>query len=192
VAGCLVSGMDRIWQWAWDRHGARYSWAMCAITYLASAPIYLLPSVLVVAFEGSRHYLEAIALTILTLPVVVVVAALPGMGQSRLIERWAAGDGVDSASLLAASYAWSRGVVARVVASSVVWAAMLLASVGALAGAPGLRVVQYAILGAVFGAVPLIGVHSIVESAMRPVRVAIAGDSGIGDSLPSSRPSFAT
>jgi class 3 adenylate cyclase len=165
---------------------------MCAITYLASAPIYLLPSVLVVAFEGSRHYLEAIALTVLTLPVIVVLAALPNTGQSRLIERWAAGDGVDSASALAASYAWSRGVVARAVAGSVVWAAMLLASVGAIAGAPGLRVAQYAILGAVFGAVPLIGVHSIVESAMRPVRVALAGDSGIGDSLPSSRPSFAT
>jgi hypothetical protein len=23
--GCLVSRMDRIWKWAWDRYGARYS-----------------------------------------------------------------------------------------------------------------------------------------------------------------------
>jgi class 3 adenylate cyclase len=34
-------------------------------------------------------------------------------------------------------------------------------------------------------------VHGFVEAALRPVRVAIAGDSGIGDSLPRSHPTFA-
>jgi adenylate cyclase len=36
----------------------------------------------------------------------------------------------------------------------------------------------------------LIAVHSIVEGALRPARVAIAGDTGTGDSLPRSRPTF--
>jgi class 3 adenylate cyclase len=64
--------------------------------------------------------------------------------------------------------------------------------VGAIAGASWSRLVQYAVLGAVVGlAVQLIGVHSSTEAAMRPARVAIAGDTGIGDSLPRSRPTFA-
>ena len=59
-------------------------------------------------------------------------------------------------------------------------------------GRRGSRLVQYGILGAAFGAaVQLIGVHSFVEAAMRPARVAIAGDTGIGDALPRSRPTFA-
>ena len=164
---------------------------VCTVTYLATVPIYLLPSVLVVALEGSSQYVAAAALTIVTLPVVVYVAALPGRGESRVVEQWMAGGEVDRARALAATYAWSRGAVARVVAGAVVWAAILFAVVGAIAGAHGLRLFEYAILGAAFGLTPLIGMHSIVESSMRPVRVAVAGDTGIGDSLPRSRPSFA-
>lgn len=64
--------------------------------------------------------------------------------------------------------------------------------VGAIAGATGSRLVQYAIVGASVGtAVVLTGAHSFVEVALRPVRLAIAGDTGIGDSLPRSRPTFA-
>ncbi|HVQ97995.1 MAG TPA: adenylate/guanylate cyclase domain-containing protein, partial [Mycobacterium sp.] len=60
------------------------------------------------------------------------------------------------------------------------------------AGATGWRLVQYAILGAVIGvAVLLPGLHSLAEAAVRPARVAIAGDTGVGDSLPRSRPTFA-
>ena len=33
--------------------------------------------------------------------------------------------------------------------------------------------------------------HSIAEAALRPARLALAGDTGIGDSLPRSRPTFA-
>ena len=74
----------------------------------------------------------------------------------------------------------------------IIWAALLFAGVGAIAGASGSRLVQYAILGAVMGAtIQLVGVHSVVEGQLRPARVSIAGDTGIGDSLPRSRPTFA-
>ena len=77
---------------------------------------------------------------------------------------------------------WSTGV----------WAAVLSVLVGTIAGATGSRLVQYGILGAVFGTgVQLIAFHNIVEAVMRPARVALAGDTGIGDSLPRPRPTFA-
>ena len=73
-----------------------------------------------------------------------------------------------------------------------VWGAVLFAVVGAISGASGSRLAQYGILGACWGAAAqLIGVHSFVEGALRPARVAIAGDTGIGDSMPRSRPTFA-
>ena len=69
---------------------------------------------------------------------------------------------------------------------------LLLAVVGAIAGASGSRFVQYGILGGVFGPVIwLIGVHSLVEGMLRPARVALVGDTRIGDSLPRSHPTFA-
>ena len=37
----------------------------------------------------------------------------------------------------------------------------------------------------------LIAVHSFLEAALRPARAALAGDTGIGDDLPRSRPTFA-
>jgi adenylate cyclase len=78
------------------------------------------------------------------------------------------------------------------VAFNTVRLAVLSVVVGVIAGAAGLRLAQYAILGAVVGmAVQLGAVHSFGEVAVRPARVAIAGDTGIGDSLPRSRPTFA-
>lgn len=54
------------------------------------------------------------------------------------------------------------------------------------------RLVQYGILGAVLGMVlQLNTVHSVAEAVLRPARVAIAGDTGIGDSFPRTRPTFA-
>ena len=77
---------------------------------------------------------------------------------------------------------WSTGV----------WVAVVSVAVGAIAGATGLRLVQYAILGAVYATgVDLIAYHNIVEAVLRPVRVVLAGDTGIGDALLRSRPSFA-
>ena len=184
--------MDRIWQWAWDRYGARYWWVSCAITFVVTLPIYLATSSLIVASEESGHYVVATTVTVAATLVLTFVVVLPGMGESRLVERWAAGEAVDRATALDATYTLARAVVARALGVTAVWAALLFAVVGAIAGAGGARLVQYGILGAAFGtAVQLIAVHSFTEAVLRPARVAIAGDTGMGDSLPRSRPTFA-
>jgi hypothetical protein len=55
------------------------------------------------------------------------------------------------------------------------------------------RLVQYGILGAFLGTgIQLIAIHNIAESVLRPGRVALSTDASIGDSLPRSRPTFAT
>jgi class 3 adenylate cyclase len=78
------------------------------------------------------------------------------------------------------------------VASNAVCIALLSVIAGALAGAAESRLIQYGILGVCMGiALGLSSVHNVVEAAVRPVRVAIAGDTGTGDSLPRSHPSFA-
>ena len=70
--------------------------------------------------------------------------------------------------------------------------ALLGVVVGALAGAIESRLVQYGILGAVIGiAANLVGAHTFVEGALRPARAALAGNTGIGDSLPRANPTFA-
>jgi class 3 adenylate cyclase len=184
--------MDRIWQWAWDRHASRYSWALCAVTAPVGLPIYLFWSFLIVAVERSSEYFQAAAVTVVAVPVLAYVVVLPGSGAGRLIERWAAGHEVDRARALEATYAWTRGTVVRGVAFNAVWVGLLSVIVAEIAGATGWRLVQYGILGAVIGAAILLpGVHSLAEAAARPVRVAIAGDTGVGDSLPRSRPTFA-
>jgi adenylate cyclase len=156
-------------------------------------PIYLFLSSVIVAVEGSSRYVEAAAVTVVALPALAYLVMLPGLGQGRLVDRWAAGREVDQASALNATYAWTRRVFVRQVLGSTVWWGLLSAIVGAIAGATGSRLVQYGILGAVMGtALALSGVHSMAEAAIRPARVAIAGDAGIGDSLPRSRPTFAT
>jgi adenylate cyclase len=184
--------MERIWQWAWDRHGARYSWAIFAVTVPVLLPIYLVVSFLVVAFEVSDHYVEAAAVTVIAVLVLVYGIFLPGLGQIRFAEQWAAGHEVDRARAFEATYSWARGLVVRAVGTNAVGAALLLVVVGVIAGASASRLVQYGILGAVVGAAVLLpGVHSFVEAALRPARIALAGDTGIGDSLPRSRPTFA-
>jgi class 3 adenylate cyclase len=155
-------------------------------------PIYLVTSFVVVASEGSDQYVEAAAISVIATLALAFVVVLPGLGQGRVVEHWAAGREGDRAKALDATYTLARGVVARATVSHAGGAALLLVVVGVTAGASGSRVAQYAILGAAFGtAVQLIAVHSMVEGALRPARVAIAGDTGIGDSLPRSRPTFA-
>ena len=144
--------MDRIWQWAWDRYGARYSWAICAVTFPVVLPFYVLLSFVVVAFEGSDRYVEAAAVTVVAALVLACVDVLPGLGSARLVEQWAAGHDVDRARALDATYTWARGVAVRVVAGNAVGAALLAIVVGVIAGATGSRLVQYGILGAAFGA----------------------------------------
>src|ERR1700757_4585483 len=153
--------MDRIWQWAWDRYGARYTWAICAVTFPVLLPIYLVASFVVVAFEESGQYVGAAAVTVVAVPVLGYVMVLPGLGRIRLVEQWAAGREVDRASALDANYAWARGAVARAVGGNAVGAALAGVIVGAIAGATGSRLAQYAILGAAIGAAnQLIAVHS--------------------------------
>jgi adenylate cyclase len=184
--------MDHIWQRAWDRYGARYSWVIYAIIFQFLLLTYLVPSFFVVAVEGSGHYFEAAAVTVVGVLVLVYVMILPGVGRIRLAERCAAGHEVDRAKALQATYTYARGLVARTVVSNAVWVAVILVVVGAIGGATGSRLVQYGILGTAFGiGVQMIGIHSFVEAMLRPARVAIAGDTGIGDLLPRSRPTFA-
>ena len=184
--------MDRIWQWAWDRYGARYFWAVYAITYAALLPVYVVASWVVVAFEKSDRYVEAVAITVVAMLVLIYVLILPGLGGIRLAEQWVAGRQIDRTMALEATYNWTRRAVARALGGVAVWAALLLVIVGMIAGATGARLVQYGAFGAAYGvAVQLIGVHSFLEAAVRPARGAIAGDTGIGDALPRSRPSFA-
>ncbi|WP_445159464.1 adenylate/guanylate cyclase domain-containing protein [Mycobacterium sp. Dal123C01] len=184
--------MERIWQWVWDRHGASYSWACFAVTHTVGLPVFLAWSFVVVAFQKSDCYVEAAAVTVAAMLFMDYLVILPGRGGLRLAEQWAAGQEVDPARALDSTYAYARGAVVRAVGVGTIWAALLLVSVGALAGASEARLVQYAILGAAVGAaLNLIPVHSYVEGALRPVRVSIAGDTGIGDALPRSRPTFA-
>jgi adenylate cyclase len=184
--------MDRIWQWAWDRYGSRYSWAICAVTFPVLLSIYLVAPFFIITFEGSDHYVEAVAVTVVLIPVLVYVMILPGLGQTRIVERWVAGREMDRAKALVATYAWGRGSATRAVAANAVGIALLCVVVGAIAGASVSRLVQYGIVGASVGtAVQLIAIHSFPEAALRPARIAIVGDTGIGDSLPRSRPTFA-
>jgi adenylate cyclase len=184
--------MDRIWQWAWDRYGAKYSWACWAVIFLLALPVYLAWSWTIIAFERSDHYVAAAAVTVLGVLAYVCVLVFPGRSGVRLVERWAAGDDVDRESAMRATYTYARRMIARAVVATIIWVAALFVAVGMIAGASGARLVQYAILGAIAGTSGhLITVHSLVEGALRPARAAIAAGTEIGDALPRSRPTFA-
>nr|WP_090345863.1 adenylate/guanylate cyclase domain-containing protein [Mycolicibacterium malmesburyense] len=184
--------MDRIWHWAWVRCGARYSWVLCAVSVIVPFPTYLFLSFAIVAFEQSTDYLEATVATGVAMLGLAYGLILPGLGPLRPVERWAAGDKVDPARALKATYAWARGAVARGLAVTATCGGMLAVVVGVIAEASGLRLIQYAVLGGIVGAGShMIGVHSVPETPMRPLRATLAGATGIGDSLPRSRPTFA-
>jgi adenylate cyclase len=63
--------MDHILQWAWDRHGTRYSWALCAVIATAGLPIFVVWSFLIVAVEQSSGFSGAAAVTVVAVPVLV-------------------------------------------------------------------------------------------------------------------------
>jgi adenylate cyclase len=183
--------MDRIFQWAWDRYGARYRWAIYPVAFPLTLPVYFFWSFLIVAVEKSSHYIQAAAVAVGAALALHCVMVLADRRRIRPAEQWAAGHEVDRAIALEATYTYARRAVPRALWTAAAWFALLSVIVGAIAEAKGSRIVQYGILGAVVGTmVQLIGVHSLVEAAMRPARVAIADDTGIGDSLPRSRPTF--
>ena len=99
---------------------------------------------------------------------------------------------VDSATALEATYTWARGAIIRGLAVIAVCGVVLAVVVGVIAGASEPRLVQYAVWGLAVGVGShLIGVHSVPDIPMRPLRATLAGQTGIGDSLPRSRPTFA-
>ena len=157
--------MDRIWQWAWDRYGARYSWAICAIAFACALPVYLVLSFVIVAFEKSDHYVEAAAVTVVAVLVMVCVWFFPATAR-RLVEQWAAGHEVDRARRTG-SHLHLGSEVDRPSVGASLSCGVLLVVVGAIAGATGSRLVQYAILGAVVRSRlrTLIAVHSFAEGS---------------------------
>ena len=184
--------MERLVQWAWDHYGSNFSWAFWAISCVVPFPIYLYLASGVVAFEHSDRYLAAVGATCVTMLFLAFGLVLPGVGPLRTVERWAAGENIDAATALEATYSWGRGAIVRGLVVCGVCGAVLAVVAGELAGASGSRLVQYALLGVAVGAGShLIGVHSVAEIAMRPVRVTLVEGTAIGDSLPRSRPRFA-
>src|SRR5882757_9212796 len=105
--------MDRIWQWAWDRYGARYSWVICAVDFAVVLPSYFVVSFVVVAFEDSDRYVEAAFVTVVAVLAQCCLFLPPGGRRFGLAELWAAGHEVDRAKALEATYTWARGAVAR-------------------------------------------------------------------------------
>lgn len=51
--------VDRLWQWAWDRHGTRYSWAVFALTFVLILPRWVFTAFFVIWFEVSDRFLAA-------------------------------------------------------------------------------------------------------------------------------------
>jgi class 3 adenylate cyclase len=152
---------------------------------------YLFWSLAVVAFERSEQYLVAAAVTVVAVMAMTYLMVLPGRGWIRPAEKWAAGLEVDRVTALAATYMWARSAVARSIGVNAVSAAFLMLIVAVIAHANGWRLVQYGVMGAVLGiAFQCMAIHGFVESALRPVRIALAGDTGAGDAMPRARPSF--
>jgi adenylate cyclase len=163
-----------------------------AISIVMILPPYLVWSFVVVAFEKSGRYGEATIVTVIAVIVLAYLLILPGNRMVRLVERWAAGQEVQSAMALEATYASARATVVRGLGVGPACTALQLVVIGAIAGAKGTRLIQYGVLGGAIGlGVSLIAVHGFVEAVLRPPRVAIAGDTGIGDGLPRARPTFA-
>jgi adenylate cyclase len=183
--------MDRLWQWVWDRYGAKYPWVIWAFGFTSMLVTYALWSLVITCYERSSRYLEAVVVTSIAV-VLQSFVVLPGRRRFRLMRPVSAGDEVDRFQALNESYVWGRAAGIRQLWFVPIWAATFFAIVSSLAGAHGMRVVEYAIVGGAMGIVTtLISVHTFMEGLLRPVRAALAGDSGIGDALPRPRPTFA-
>ena len=185
--------IDRLWQWTWDRHGSRYSWAVFLMTYGITVPIWVAMAWALVKFEESDRFLESAGVAAAATLALVYFLVRPGWRVWRPIERWAVSDASDRPRTLESTYVLGRSFVGR---GMVLWAmagGVTGGSVGAVAGATGSRLIQYVLIGTTFSiGLFLVALHPIVESFLRPARVAIAGDSEVGDFLPRSRPSFTT
>ena len=121
------------------------------------------------------------------------IGVRPGFKVWRPIEQWAGGDPIARRETLQSTYTFARSLVAGMTIIYALAGGMLCVVVGSIAGASTSKLIQYGILGGMlFTAVNVIAVHPYLEACLRPVRVAIDEGTGIGDTLPRSRPSFAT
>jgi class 3 adenylate cyclase len=184
--------MDRVWQWAWDRFGPRYSWAAFALAYVITVPMWLATAVVVAEFESSDRYVQASATAAAILVVVMYLIMLPGHAQWHLIEQTAAGALVDPFEALKSTYQLVRSTTVRAASAAAIGGGVACALVGLIAGAGPSRLIQYGIIGAsTLTSVLVIALHQFPESFIRPARIAIAANSSDGDSLPRTRPTFA-
>ncbi len=76
--------MDRIWQWAWDRFGTRYSWATLGDLVRCGAPGLPDCDCALVAVERSDYYVEAAVVTVVAILVGAYVVYLPEWAGSVL------------------------------------------------------------------------------------------------------------
>ena len=187
--------MDRFWQWAWDRYGGNYLTVMTMALTAMSLPVWLLWSWLILAVEGSRHYVQAFVATAAVVVTATYLGTRPSRRRIRLAEQWATARDIDRVEALEATYELARGGganTARVAATVVGFAAISVAS-AVIAGAAASQLVGYALLGIATGvSLILIVMHSWPEAVLRPVRLTLAENTAIGDSLPRSRPTFGT
>ena len=185
--------MDRFWQWVWDRYGPRYSWALAIFFIALTLPPYMFWSLVIVGVNKSPHYVQAAAITVCVLALLNCLIVISCRGKIRLVEQWASGGEVDQVRALSDTYTWSRQVTIRALLTNAVGVPVTLVLVGVVTGATGPLLIQFAVMGVPLGiAVQLAGMHSVPEAAMRPVRMAVAGNMGVGDGLPRSRPSIVT
>ena len=80
--------------------------------YVAAFPvslvIYLFWSFLIVGVEQSSDYVQAAVVTVVAVLVLHCVMVLADRRRLRLLDRWAAGQEVDRATALEASYTYAR------------------------------------------------------------------------------------
>ena len=166
---------------------------LCAIAFVIALPIYLSLSLAIVVAEHSSRYVAAAGAAVVVVLGMAYLLPMPALDVWRRAEQAVAGSELDRTRAMEATYTYTRSTIARSLMVMGGCGAVLAVGVGAIAGTTGLRLVQYAVLGGVIGAgTHLIGVHTVAESVMRPVRIGLAGPTDIGDSLPRSRPAFAT
>ncbi len=184
--------MDHVWQWLWDRYGAHYVVAGFAVTFVFLVYIYTPFAIALVAREGSDRYVLAVVLN-LVMVAIYLAAQYPFLGHPvRPAERWAAGEEVDRFQAMAATYTYVRRVAWLAIATFSVLFAAEFAILAAASGAPTSRTLGYAVIGGLLGASAMaLGCRSYPEAWLRPARVSLAGDSDIGDSLPTATPTFA-
>ena len=185
--------IDRVWQWAWDRHGPRYSWAVLVVSFVVTVPLWETVALVIVEFEESDRFVVAGVIAAATSLALMIILVRPGFAEWRLVERFAAGDHVDAYEALQSTYTWGRNTLVRGVGLFTLVGGVMCVAVGVVAEANTSRLIQYGVIGATFMAsVQVIAIHPFAEAFLRPPRLAIAAGSGVGDALPRSRPTFAT